>query len=175
MKKILMAAVAVLALGYLAASPWVTLKQMQTAAEARDVRALGRYIDFPALRASLKAQMRLILVRTTAESAGDGIEFGAEEQAFASTVLEQFIDRMITPEGLHVLAANASMNPGGSPFSMGTTASALQNATMAYSSLNRFIVRVQDAKGEEAELVLHRQGLGWRLADIRLPAAAEGS
>jgi hypothetical protein len=58
-RRVLIAAAALLLLagGWWLASPWWTLSRMRDAAEAGDARTLAAYIDFPALRASTKAQL----------------------------------------------------------------------------------------------------------------------
>lgn len=52
------AAVALLSAGWWFGSPWWTLWRMREAAEAGDAAALAAYIDFPAVRASTRAQLR---------------------------------------------------------------------------------------------------------------------
>jgi hypothetical protein len=44
--------------GWWFGSPWWTLWRMRSAAEAGDAGTLASYIDFPALRASTRAQLR---------------------------------------------------------------------------------------------------------------------
>jgi hypothetical protein len=59
-KSILIAALFLLALpaGWWFGSPWWTLWRMREAAAAGDAATLAGYIDFPAVRASAKAQLR---------------------------------------------------------------------------------------------------------------------
>ena len=50
--------VVLLAVGaYLAAGPWLTVRAIRHALQAQDATALAALVDFPAVRASLKAQM----------------------------------------------------------------------------------------------------------------------
>lgn len=61
MKRILiaLALIAVIAAGgWYWASPWWTLQSMKNAAEARDVDALSRHVDYPMLRENMKRQLR---------------------------------------------------------------------------------------------------------------------
>ena len=60
-KSTLVAAIALIALllaGWWFGSPWWTLWRMREAAEAGDSGTLASYIDFPAVRASTRAQLR---------------------------------------------------------------------------------------------------------------------
>ena len=52
------ALLALLAAGWWFGSPWWTLWRMREAAQAGDAEALAAYVDFPALRASTRAQLR---------------------------------------------------------------------------------------------------------------------
>lgn len=168
---VIAALAAVGTLGYLAASPWMTLQQMRSAAEMRDIDALAAHIDFSSVRDSLKDQIQVILAQAAAESAERGSSFGEIEQAFAGAVVGQLIDQLVTAEGLRVLMSESTNSRDA--FSIGASVSAFKATGTRYASLNRFVVTIENPKGEEAELVLHRQGLGWKLADIRLPASTE--
>ena len=59
-KPILIAAALLIALaaGWWFGSPWWTLWRMREAAAAGDAKAVSAYIDYPALRASTRAQLR---------------------------------------------------------------------------------------------------------------------
>src|ERR1700739_1504736 len=50
-------AMVVAAIGYAYASPYIAVKHMKAAAEARGAVALNEYVDYPALRLSLKQQV----------------------------------------------------------------------------------------------------------------------
>src|SRR5256885_3284520 len=52
-----LAALCVAAAGLLYASPYIALHQIGKAVERRDAQALSGYVDFPALRESIKGQM----------------------------------------------------------------------------------------------------------------------
>ena len=45
----------------------------------------------------------------------------------------------------------------------------LKHAEHHYESLSRFTATVQDGDGDPIVFVITRQGLRWRLTDIRLP------
>ena len=58
-----LALVLVLALAWLAAGPWLAVRGISQALEARDTAALARHVDFPRLQANLRAQAQDRLVR----------------------------------------------------------------------------------------------------------------
>ena len=55
-------ALAIVLLGYLAATPYITVLKMTWAAEKHDGEALSEYVDFPALRQSFKDNLNVALV-----------------------------------------------------------------------------------------------------------------
>jgi hypothetical protein len=42
----------------------------------------------------------------------------------------------------------------------------LENASMSYESINKFVIKVKGADGGDGEFVLRRQGIGWKLTQI---------
>ena len=58
---------------------------------------------------------------------------------------------------------------GGDTYAPAVPAEPLKQAEHRYESLSRFTATVQDDDGDPVVFVLTRQGLRWRLTDIRLP------
>ena len=56
-------AAVLLVLAWVAAGPYMTIRAIQQAVQAQDAGELAEQVDFPALRASLKAQMVDALIR----------------------------------------------------------------------------------------------------------------
>jgi hypothetical protein len=52
---------------YIAASPYITVYQMKSAAERHDGEALSEHIEFPSVRQSLKDQMNAMLMKEMAK------------------------------------------------------------------------------------------------------------
>ncbi|MBV8626289.1 MAG: DUF2939 domain-containing protein, partial [Paraburkholderia sp.] len=62
----------VVTLGYAYASPYIALDRLKRAADARDAETVNQYVDFPALRVSLKEQVAgLITHRFGARHSGN--------------------------------------------------------------------------------------------------------
>ena len=82
-----LAVAVVIALGvaWYFASPWYTLKQMRSAAEANDAAALSSYIDYPSLREDLKSDL---MAQMMAEASKDKSGFGALGVATGHDVTE---------------------------------------------------------------------------------------
>jgi Protein of unknown function (DUF2939) len=181
-------------------APHLTVRSMRLAAEAGDAQALSRYVDFPALRASVKQQLSKELGTQIAGLAG-GSElgrFGAQiAGVLGNNALDQAVDAMVRPETLSAmfagrdLANEYSLLPSGetSAYDGSDAASAAPadassgeagvdisgadvRATMGYDSLSRFAVNVQEPRsGRQVKLILTRDMLlWWKLSEVELPS-----
>src|SRR6476661_3616678 len=98
---IVLAALVALAAGWWFGSPYWTLHQMQTAARQGDSARLSHFVDYPAVRENLKAQLRHeMLTQVPAEEQGNGL--AALGTAIASAMIDPLIDTLVTPDGLQV-------------------------------------------------------------------------
>ena len=92
-------AAVLLVLAWVAAGPYMTIRAIQQAVQAQDAGELAEQVDFPALRASLKAQMVDALIR----QAGPEVQtnaFGAIALTMATGVVNGLVDGMVNPAGL---------------------------------------------------------------------------
>lgn len=157
--------------GYVAAGPWLTVRAIRHALQAQDATALAAQVDFPAVRASLKAQMEDRLARTTGPDWQSNL-LGQAGLALAHGVLETAVDAMATPSGLAALMEGRAvwkrMHDGiASPRE--PAPEPLHAARYRYESFSSFSATVRNADGAPTVFVLRREGLQWKLADIRLP------
>lgn len=110
---IAVAAVAIVAaLGYGYASPYIALNHLKAAADARDAVALNEYVDYPALRASLKQQVGEMLQQRieAAHASNPLVLFGA---MIGTALIGPLVDAYATPDG--VAALLSGMPPTGKP------------------------------------------------------------
>lgn len=167
-------AVLVLLLGYVAAGPYLTIHAIREAVRNEDSRALSRQVDFPALRASLRLQLADAIVREAGSDVQSNL-LGAIGLRLAGSAAGTGVDMMVTPVGLSALMRGQRLwsLAGGAPLSRTDTdptrATPLKDAHYRYQSPSRFTATVRDDRDRPIEFVLTRQGLRWRLSDIRLP------
>jgi hypothetical protein len=146
--------------GWAWGSPYWTVWQLRKAADARDVAAISARVDYPAVRESLKAQLRSRLVN------GAGLD--ALSAVLARRFAEPVIDAAVTPEGMQAIFATAaagkavSRRPPGAPKA--------EDLQLHREAIDRFSLR-GEAAGSGA-LVFRLRGLRWMLTEIRLPAGA---
>jgi hypothetical protein len=175
----LLVAVLVLLLGYLAAGPFLTVNAIRDAVKAQDSAALSRHVDYPALRASLKAQLDDYVVRRAGPGAQSSL-LGALAVRIASGVAAGSVDAMVTPAGLGAMLEGRELwhraSGGGiadDSYQHVPPPDPLENATYGFESPSRFTATVHDEDGDPLVFVLTRDGLRWKLSDIRLPLALD--
>lgn len=187
MKKWLwLAAVLLVALlAYVGAGPYLTVRAIRDAVEKQDASALSREVDFPALRTSLKAQLTDKLVREAGPDA-QASALGSIGLRIAGGLIGGSVDAMVTPTGLGALMEGRKVwkrigdgfaPPPPPPSATDNADSAIapaaprpfDGAAYRYESLSRFTATVRDDSGRPIVFVMTRDGLRWKLSDIRLP------
>jgi hypothetical protein len=199
------AIVVVTALGFSYASPYLALNRLKQAADARDAVTLNEYVDYPALRVSLKQQVGEMLQRRiqAQHSSNPLLMLGA---VIGAALIGPLVDAYATPEGVAALlngmpptgkpgerpappppsaaqgssapAETAPAAPPPAPASADTAAPQPRaQATAGYRSLNEFAVTWQrSADSERYAAILQRHGLfSWKLAAVELNPTDSGN
>jgi hypothetical protein len=156
------AAVLLLALGgWLWASPYWTLSQLKTAANAGDFAALSTHVDYPAVRESLKAQLR---ARSTRLKAGSALEeLGA---GLLQRLSDPLVDTVVTPEGMQMVFATRAVAGTARPQAQPVALKAA-DMRMRRTGITSFELRPGDNRG--GALRFRLEGLRWKLAAVELP------
>lgn len=148
------------ALWYFESPAW-TLKGMNDAARSHDADALNAYIDYPALRESLKAAL---MARMMAEAQKDKSGFGALGMAFGSALVGPMIDGLVSPAGMRAALLSSRQE------NTGSAASALhipENPMIVRRNFSVFLVTTKEHP--ESGLLFKRHGLSWMLSGVELP------
>lgn len=169
----LLAAALLVLLGWVAAGPWLAVHAIKDALRTQDAGALAAHVDFPALRASLKHQLADRLVRGAGAEVQSSV-LGAVGLRMATGTTSLAVDATVNPAGLAALMeGRAIWRQVGDDFSPpapgGAAREPLRDARYRYLSPSRFSITVEDASGAPLAFILTRQGLRWRLTDVRLP------
>lgn len=157
-------------------TPYIAISSMKSAAEAKDAAKFSSYVDFPALRSSLKATFRAKLASNAAKTRKRGF-FGtlgaAIQVAIINPIVEKLyinpmIDTYVTPQSLARMMKGESPQPKKG----GAKSKPIEpDYSMAYESFDRFVVNVKK-KGSTQKpvgLVFYRHGLfSWKLSALRL-------
>lgn len=144
-------------------SPWYALRGLKAAAESNDSDALSAYIDFPALREDLKAE---VLGQMMAEAQKDKGEFSGLAMALGPAIVGPMIDGFVTPQGLRAAMVSNRSKTGPSskqPPAAGTFAMD-DKPVVSRRSFSEFTVGT--AKDPGNVMVFKRHGLGWKLSGV---------
>ncbi len=143
---------------------------MKSAAEARDAAKFSSYVNFPALKDSLKASFNAKMVLEV-QKKKDGNPFAALGVAMAAALINPMIDALVTPESLAMMMKGEKPGPGRNTTAPPQSEPNTETA-MSYESFDRFIVTIKkkEEAGEPIGFVFKRDGLfSWKLSAIRLP------
>ena len=152
--------IAASALWYFESPAW-TLKGMKDASQSQDADALNAYIDYPALRESLKAEL---MARMMVEAQKDKSGFGALGMAIGSTMMGPMIDGLVTPAGMRAaLLANKQKNSVQAVRALHIP----EEPVIVRRGFSEFLVAPKGQPG--SGLVFRRHGLSWQLSGVELP------
>jgi hypothetical protein len=176
MKKLL-ALVLLLALAlcaYVAAGPFLTVRNIGTAVQRGDMASLQRDVDFELVRSSIKAQLEDYLARKMGDPGTDSRLLALGRQV-TSTITGGVVDALATPAGIGAILQGRSVvrramgYPPDRAQAPEMQFDPLRGASYRYESASRFTATVQNADGVPIVFVFTRDALRWRLTDIRLP------
>jgi hypothetical protein len=180
MKKWLALIIVVLVLlaGWIAAGPFLAINGIRQAVKAQDAAALSEYIDFPAVRTSLKQQVDDYVVRRAGAEVQSSL-LGSIALQLASGATDGIVDMMATPAGLAAVMEGRNFwhRVSGQRSSENAYATApardpLEGAKYRYESPSRFTATLDNADGDPVVFVLTRDGFAWKVTEVRVPLAA---
>ncbi|SAL65061.1 membrane protein [Caballeronia terrestris] len=177
--------VVVAALGFVYASPYIALDRVKRAADARDAQTVNEYVDFPALRDSLKQQVTELLTRRI-DIQKSGNPLAVIGAMIGAALVGPLVDSYATPDG--VAAILNGIPPRGDPGERPPVPSAASDSSVAsgpvpapeapkppqttagYRSFNTFVVTYQHGAGDARySAIFRRSGLvSWRLVAVDL-------
>ena len=176
MKKLiaLMLVVVLALLAYVGGGPFLTMRSIRNAVERGDTRTLSQQVDFPLVRASVHAHLEDYVARTAGDSS-DSNPLRMFAAKVTGTLTAGVADALVTPAGIGALLQGRSVvrRAMGYPPEKSDPAQPafdpLRGATYQYKSASAFHATVRNADGVPIVFVFTRDGLRWRLTDIRLP------
>ena len=144
-------------LGWYFYSPIYTLNQMKSAAQANDSDRFSSYVDFPALRESMKSQIMAQLIAESNKRPG----VGALGLAIGSSLMGPVIDGLVSPAGIRAAFIARQREP-----SQATAVFNQPDPVIQHRSLSEFAVKSKDRR--QGAMIFTRNGLSWKLSGIEL-------
>lgn len=176
-------------------SPFITVRQLQLAAQKKDADAFNAHVDYPKIRLSLKGQISSLLadkLAQPAESDNDVASAGAALGAMIGmTVANQIIDVMVQPDTIMRAMQNGQLAPRVTSAVAGAPRADKQpnrqdsagaqdgkpSWTYERQGVNKLVAYASNTNkpGQLAQekfgLVLQRTGFAnWKMTEVRLPA-----
>ena len=162
--------------GWIAAGPYLAIRGIQRAMEARDVSGLERHVDYPTLRSNLRAHLEDRIAREIGRRYGAQVG-GGMMGGVAGMLSDSAVDAMVSPAGIAILLqghalkqrATGNVDPNGGVTAAPIPYDPMKDARTRFESPSRFVATVNSAEGKPIDFIFERQGLRWRLTDVGLP------
>ena len=177
-------------------SPFLAVRQLQTAAQEGDAETFNAHVDYPKVRESLKGQFSALVTQKLGAQASSN-PLAALGNMIGLGLVNQLVDAMVRPETVMAAMKNGHLakpgpaptpapHPGGEAPSAG--AATPPSSSPAPEKKARWIIdrqgvnkmtayAVDPAKPDEPEserlaLVFERSGfVDWKLTELRMPAS----
>ncbi|CDO37262.1 DUF2939 domain-containing protein [Novosphingobium sp. KN65.2] len=152
------------------ASPVLAMSGLHDAVMSGDKDEMKERVDFPSVRESLKSQMRAYLVAEMAKEKDDN-PFGALGAAFAMSLVDNLIDGIVSPEGMKAMVESGKMK---GPEDTSSGGGRDVEWVIERHGFDRFVAVPEVDEGEKVpRMIFKRDGVGWDLVEIEIPAASE--
>lgn len=161
--------------GWYWASPLYAMSQLRDAAISGDAEELEERIDFPKVRESVKSQMRAVMAAELTKPEMKDNPFGALGAMMAMGMIDGLVDGIVTPEGMAAMIEQGKMQrPNEAAQENAAAAKKPVEWNVQREGLDSFTASPVVASGEKApSITFERHGLGWKLANIRIPPASD--
>jgi hypothetical protein len=149
-------------------TPHLTLIRLQKAAESGDAVALERMVDFPALRTSMKDNVRSSVSRRISRDGGALAVIGG---MVAGVLADPVADAAVTPAGIAALTRGRTPAEQSDEDAAPAPRDPRLRIDRGYEDLSTFSVRYvnRESGREHLALLLGRSGIaGWKLEGIRV-------
>ena len=152
-------------------TPYLALNKLQKAARQGDEQAMAELVGFPALRESVKGNVRSAVANSVGRERNP---IGVLGGLLAGAVAGPVVDAVVTPQGIAALTEGE--RPGRRRSADGGSRVRVKDVKVkrGYEGFDLFVVHfVSKENGHERmALLLRREGIAhWRLSGIRVPGA----
>lgn len=163
-------AAAVVIAGLLYASPYLALRSIGKAIDAKDADTVAEYVDFPALRESVKGQLLIKMQAELQKPEMKDNPFAGLGQMLAASMVNQVVDTLVSPAGVMLMLENGKPGKPADVAAAGvgveTKVSQRKNMAVNYQGWSKVFVHPKDQPGG---FVFRRDGLmGWKLVAIKM-------
>jgi Protein of unknown function (DUF2939) len=170
----LVASIVVALGGGIYSMPFFTVNELKKALEKQDATQVSQHINFVNLRTNLKSMIRSQILAKAVQEQQQGNPFGMMGIGLGNAYLDGIVDQFLSPTGIATLfqLSKSSAQAKGQQ-NWVVQAQEQSKVSMGYEGVNHFAVKLEDKTNPQAvvHLVFWRDGLSWKLADVRLSDA----
>jgi hypothetical protein len=160
-------------------SPFLAIREMQTAAQAKDADTFNTHVDYPRLRESLKGQFSAMMAEQMASRQDSKNPFAALGTMLGMTMADRLVDAMVRPEVIMRGMENGKFALRDSPASDSEGASSTDSEkktkwSYVRKGTDKLIAFPEGSAGPDAEkvgIVFERSGFAnWKVTELRMPS-----
>lgn len=164
-------AVCVLAAALVYASPYLALRNIGKAIERKDADAVSEYVDFPALRESIKGHMLLKVQEQMQSPEMKNNPFAGFGQVMAMGLVNQLTESLVSPAGVMLMLENGKP---GKPSDVAAAGVGIdtqggkphKDFAVDYQGWSKVFVH---PKNQPGGFIFKRDGLmGWKLVSVKM-------
>ena len=153
-------------------TPYFTYQGMKQAADRGDSSAISENVDFPVFRESVKTAIKSRMgqeVTKTVEPNNPFAALGAMlTRSVAGVVIDPLVDNLVTPEGITTILQGKAQLSGNRASEASAQTVSSPDVSMGYKSFNSFAVTINTPAEGEMSLIFLRNGLSWKLSELKL-------
>lgn len=162
------------------ALPFVAYYQVESAIMTKDTGKLASFTDFNELKRNLKTQKGQRVIKRLKKDDATDQSLVDLSIAWSALSTDAEIDRTISTEGFYVSLSGLGLDrrkpdlikPPPEQDTIELVKKLFSDASFQYQSFSKFTINVKDKKGRYVEyflFVFSRDGLNWKLTNVRLP------
>jgi hypothetical protein len=158
------------------ASPALALNGLKQAARDGDAAELRERVDFPALRDSLKTQLRARMAAEVARS-DDSNPFGKLGAMIAMGMVDSAVEGFVTPESISAMVLQQKRDAATKRTPVPAQPKRQDKDpdwTVRREGLSTFRLVAKNQGKDAPELLFERDGLGWKLVAVDMKAQSLG-
>ena len=162
---------------YIGTAAW-SLKAIVYSLEERDHRRLGKYVDFPVVRESVKYQLNAKVLRASISDAKEN-PFAALGAMIAGPMIDRMVESMITPHGITSLISGNGMERAVGDLVPKDDSVILDWSELVegveFSDFGEITIEVDKKNGNPpVYFILEWSGIRWKIVEIDMSYALSG-
>jgi hypothetical protein len=163
-------------------SPFLAIREMQSAAKSNDADAFNTYVDYPRLRESLKGQLSSRMAEQMGKSTDSKNPFEAFGTMLGLAMVDKLVDAMVRPETVMRGMQSGQFGPKSSPPDAGPTGTSDTSTNQSERPKWSYVRKGTDKliaypegtaepDDKKVGIVFERSGFAnWKVTELRMPS-----